>query len=880
MRSAHWYTSSLSYDSVIELSRTLGISEVTAEILARRGYTEPSEAEDFLAATGELHDPYLLDGMKAACERIEQAIRSGEKICVHGDYDVDGITATALLVNILKELGADVISHLPNRFHEGYGINSGTLSRLAGDGVSLMVTVDCGISAAGELELAAGLGLETIVTDHHQPVDGELPRGIVVSPLLSDYPFQDLSGAGIAFKLAQGLLDRVNMRGDGKELHPLLKQQLPLVALGTIADVVPLLGENRSLVKMGLVQLARSRNPGLRALMREGQIESSRLNAGLVAFRMAPRINAAGRLDDPAPALELLLTDNEMEAQKLAEQLGALNRERQKIENRILAEAQEIINRWPDERKSQRAYVLSSPGWHEGVIGIVASRLVDLYYRPVLMISEGDGQGKGSGRSIPPFDLHRSLVDHSDYLIAFGGHRAACGLTINVDDIESFRASFADYADDVLSEEDLQRSRYVDALISGRDLTLKLAEELSQLEPFGLGNPSVDLVATGARVSGGRATRDGQHLQCRVETGGVSSSAIGFGQAYLLDKLKNSDKWDVIFSLERNEFNGSVSPQLNLRELIPRPDSSSIGELPCKIRCGIECANRISGDELWSLLSSDVSLPQGWQGGEEAATMAAAGDLRQSGRLVDRRNHGAIPQQIAKLISGGENVLLLVADVPRRRRLFAGDLPAGRLIVERLAVSGGRCSQSFRDRQLQGLSSEQTTLALADFTTAAEYPQILEHFKHLVFVDPPYCQSVLTSMAAAAPEAYIHLIYCGDEVQFTEKVLRHEYDLRESLTNTYRHLGTGNNYPLDEATERLLLAGGKYLRQPLMVARCLRILTELELVSIEESREGPILKVPKADRTDLQKSPTFAETQVFFKTCQKYLNRLKSTKTI
>jgi single-stranded-DNA-specific exonuclease len=625
VRSTGWYTSPLPYDIVRRLSQALEVSEVTASVLARRGYSDPGEAAKFLDSAGELHDPFLFPQMQAVCDRLRRAISQDEKICIHGDYDVDGITSTALLVDILRGLGANVVYHLPNRFTEGYGIATTAVEKIASDGAQLLVAVDCGIGAREQLSRAAELGLEAIVIDHHRPVEENLPPALIISPLLCDYPFKELAGVGLAFKVAQALLGEASSGNGSADLHPDLKRHLDLVALGTIADVVPLVDENRALVKRGLIQLSRTDKPGLTALMSAGQVEPGKINAGLVAFRMAPRINAAGRLEDPRPALELLLAEDEKNAAELAGRLDGYNRERQRIENQMLAEARQMIGEWSEERQGQRGYVLSSPGWHEGVIGIVASRLTEIYCRPVIMIAENEeqGRGKGSGRSVRDFDLHESLLKLSGMLMSFGGHRAACGLTLDTASIEEFQRQFAEYADARLADEELKPRRYVDALACGRELTLDLAQELARLEPFGLGNPSVELLVTDARIQGVRVTRDGQHLQCLVEAGGVRSKAIGFGQAYLQESLKAAPDWDVACHLERNEFNGSVSPQLQLRQIFSRNDKSQAEAGLCHARCDHDCPDRVTGAKFWDLLDNNLDVPAAWSTGGTLVASAA-----------------------------------------------------------------------------------------------------------------------------------------------------------------------------------------------------------------------------------------------------------------
>src|SRR5437899_2099440 len=396
MHEGTWTISPCPHRVQAELAASLGISELTASVLVRRGYTEPAAARAFLEGEMPPHDPFLLGDMRVACERIRAAVAEGRRICVHGDYDVDGIAATTLAVLLLRELGADVVWHLPSRFDEGYGVRGGTLARLADEGCGLVLTVDCGITAVAEVAEAQARGLGVIVTDHHRP--GEtLPDCPIVATRPSKYPFPELCGTGVVFKLGQALF------GVESEVP---RRHLDLVALATIADVVPLVDENRSLAIAGLRALARTAKPGLRALMQSAGVDPATVDAGAVGFRLAPRLNAAGRLGHPREALELLLTEDEAEARRLADSLEELNRERQAVEGRILREAVAQVEAWTPEQRARRAYAVAGADWHEGVIGIVASRLVERYNRPVVLIAGTDGDWKGSGRSIPAFDLH------------------------------------------------------------------------------------------------------------------------------------------------------------------------------------------------------------------------------------------------------------------------------------------------------------------------------------------------------------------------------------------------------------------------------------------------------------------------------------------
>jgi single-stranded-DNA-specific exonuclease len=502
------------------LADELGVSRTTASVLVRRGYADPADARAFLEGAWPGHDPFRLGDMDAAVAAIRAAVDRGARICVHGDYDADGICATALAVFLLRELGLDPRWHLPSRFEEGYGLNGETLTRLARE-VDVVLTVDCGITAVDEVAAGRALGLEVVVTDHHRP--GEVfPDCPVVAPLKGDYPFTGLCGTGVVWKLAEALLGRDD---------PFLERHLDVVALATVADVVPLVDENRALARAGLRRLAQTQKPGLRALMAVAGVDPAACDEGAIGFRLAPRINASGRLCRPEAALELLLTGDAADARRLAQQLEDLNRERQAVEERILRAAVDEIESWPEARRRRRGYVVAGADWHEGVIGIVASRLVERYGRPVVLIAGA----KGSGRAPGNFDLHGALAACGGELERFGGHRAAAGLTIDPGRIDSFAAEFAAHADSVLSEDDLRPCVVVDAIVTGNELGLPLCEELARLAPFGLGNPGVMLLVDACELS---------------ELGTVGEGS-----------------YDVAFRLQENRWNGTVAPQLVVRRI-------------------------------------------------------------------------------------------------------------------------------------------------------------------------------------------------------------------------------------------------------------------------------------------------------------------------
>ena len=559
MHDGRWTIAPCPPEEAAALAGALAISETLAAVLIRRGLDDVDEARAFLAGEREPHDPLLLGDTAVAVERIRAAIAAGTRICVHGDYDVDGICATALAVLTLRSLGADVIWHLPSRFEEGYGVSRDTLARLAEDGVGLVLTVDCGITAVDEVAEARALGLEVIVTDHHRPGE-RLPDCPIVATRPSDYPFPELCGTGVVWKLAEAL-------GAADPKH------LDLVALATIADVVPLADENRSLAIAGLRALARTAKPGLRALMRTAHVDPAAVDALAVGFRLAPRINAAGRLCRPDVALELVLTEDKETAGRLAAELESLNRDRQAVEDRILRDAIRTVEEWPEPKRRRRGYVLWSEDWHEGVNGIVASRLVERFGRPVVLIAKSQDGWKGSGRSVSVFDLHGALGACAQHLDRFGGHRAAAGLSLGEERLDAFADAFAAHADSVLSEDDLRPVLRVDAIVPASSLTLGLATELDRLAPFGLGNPDVTLLVPSCEAYDAGAVGEGKHLRFRVrQHGRDAGSAIAFGMGAQLDRLRREARYDVVCRLKENRWNGTVAPQLVVRRLLDAPE--------------------------------------------------------------------------------------------------------------------------------------------------------------------------------------------------------------------------------------------------------------------------------------------------------------------
>jgi single-stranded-DNA-specific exonuclease len=569
------------------LRRQLGMSDALAQVLVRRGLGDPEHARAFLAADEE-HSPSAFAGIDAAIATILRHVRAGTRITVHGDYDVDGICSTAVLVRVLRALGADVDWYLPDRATDGYGLNHATVQRLAERGTRLLVSADCAITAVDEVRAALALGLEVVVSDHHAPrADGELPPVPIVHPALCGYPCPDLCATAVAHKLALALWEAAGAEREtgafpgapgGGRYEP--GEDLDLVALATIADVVALTGENRMLVRRGLRALAGTAKPGLRALLAVAHIsDPARVNERAVAFALAPRLNAAGRLYRADAGLELILSDDPVRAQAIASELDRANYERRHTETRILFEAERQVT----ELGELPAYVLAGEEWHPGVIGIVASRLAERHHRPFVLIALDGDAGRGSGRSIERFDLLGALQACAGSLRRYGGHRAAAGLELERTRVPELRAAFAAHAGRVLGEEAFMPSERVDAVVGCRELDMALAEELQALAPFGRANPAVSLLVRDASFHDRRPMGEGRHVRFTVRSGGARARAVAFGSGTRLP-VEDGAPAEATFTLEVNEWNGVSEPRLVLRHAQPcatavQPETSADEEL-------------------------------------------------------------------------------------------------------------------------------------------------------------------------------------------------------------------------------------------------------------------------------------------------------------
>lgn len=551
----------ISQEKVLELAKTLQILPVTAQILISRGITKPYEAKKFISPEiNDFHDPFLMKDLDKAVERIKLALNKKEKILVYGDYDVDGITSVVLLMHALNPYTSNLIYYLPHRLEEGYGVSKKGIEFAHSEGVQLIITGDCGISAITEIEYANSLSIDVIVTDHHE-MKAKLPSAFaIINPKQSDcfYPDKNLAGVGVVMKLVQGLMKEGYSDID-------LNTLLEFACLGTVADIVPMIGENRVIVKYGLKQLERTQNVGLKALIKVCGLEGKEISTGDIGFKLAPRINAMGRLENGGLVIKLLLTQSPQEARKIAKILNEHNIKRQNIQEIILQEVVESIKIEHDKK----IIVVANDNWHAGVIGIVASRIVNKCYRPTIIISCQDGLGKGSGRSISNFHLLNALNHCHDLLETYGGHEQAAGLTILPDKIDEFRQKINDYAQEVLQDTDLRPSLNV-MQVPIKDINFQLINEIEDLlSPFGIGNPKPVFSTNNLEVLDKPMIVGNNHLKMKVKdiSTVVTTEAIGFNMGDKISSLRNSNLIDLAYIPQINTWQDRQSVQLNIKDI-------------------------------------------------------------------------------------------------------------------------------------------------------------------------------------------------------------------------------------------------------------------------------------------------------------------------
>jgi single-stranded-DNA-specific exonuclease len=786
--SAKWVAMPYEVAAAERLCAGLGVSRPVGAILARRGFADVDEARRFLAAD-ERHDPLSLPGIPQARELILDHLRRGSRIAVFGDYDVDGVCSTAMLVRTLRALGGAPIWELPSRFDDGYGLSAATVERLAARGAGLLVTVDCGVTSVAEVAAARAAGMDVVVTDHHRP--GEvLPDCVVVHPALGGYGCPELCASGVVLKLAEAL----------HEDPRAAEEDLDLAALATVCDLVPLRDENRRIVRDGLIALGRTRRPGLRALMAVAALEPADVSEHALGFRLGPRLNAAGRMGHADAALELLMTEDGARAEEVARELDLLNRDRREAETRILFAAEAACA----SQASRAAMVVAGEGWHPGVVGIIASRLVERWHRPCVVIALEDGVGRGSGRSIPAYDLHAGLTASAEHLQRYGGHRMAAGVELDGAAVEPFRRTLAAHAGGTLTPDDLIPVERVDAVVPGGVLGLGLADELECLRPFGIGNPQPTLLVPAARfehVTGMGA--DGEHARFTLVTaGGVRSRGVAFGSPPKALAAASSENHDIALRLDRNRWNGMVEPRVLLRTLSP----TRRGELG------------VLGEEgtFWARLRRAFER----DGAPAETTQIGDGVAPEP---IDRRREG-FAGVAGDLFTSGEAVLVAVADVSRRREGLE-------------AIVAGLARES---------------MPVASWGAVAADPAIAAGFDHLLALDPPP-GGRSDPLLLAGPCS--HLAWGPGEAEFALLVWRSELDLRPALVDAFRALRALTPGAPPDQLERALRGNGRYPRTAELCARLLRVLSELRLVEVV--LEEPACRVLPGERAELELSPAY-----------------------
>jgi single-stranded-DNA-specific exonuclease len=835
------------YGEVRRLAAGLGLAEPVAITLVRRGYRTVEAAREFLAA-GEAHDPSEFDGMEAACELILSRGRES-RITVHGDYDVDGVCATAILVSTLRELGASCDWLIPDRMSDGYGLSMETVEQLRRRGTELVITVDCGIGSAEEVAAARAAGMDVLVTDHHEP-PADLPDCAVLHPVVSGYPFKALCATGVAHKLASALSDGAD-------------RDLDLVALATVADMVPLIGENRRLVREGLLMLRRGARPGLRALISTARLDPTTLDEGGLGFGLAPRINAAGRLYRADAGVELMLTDDPERADQIAAELDRANSERRAAEREVVDAAERARAALADEQGEAPALVLAGEGWHPGVVGIAASRLADRHWRPTVLLSLDGGHGRGSARSIPGFDLIAALEQCSSHLTRFGGHRAAAGLELDAGRLDEFRDAFLEHAARAIAPADLVRTESLDALVGvGREgIGMELAEQLEALGPFGMGNPGPRLLVPSGRLRGVRPLGDGKrHSRFELESGAGRAAGVAFGMNGEVTR-REDEAVDASIKLEVDRWNGAVQPRVVLRELYPL---AAAGDAEEGTSCGA-AGCPAPGPEWWVRVSEELERAES----DAPGVPIAAED---HGREVVDRRGGAAVAALAELISSGESVLALCADASRRRALAESAANPMRFGAGDPVVVCARCGSDAADTALGTAGDERPALgglALADWGALARRLAAPGRFDHVVLIDPPPSAS-LESLAGTGT-GYLHLAWGRSELELAERLHGFEWQLRGAIGQIWRGLERAGGAASGDRLRELLTGPGRHPRTAEVAGRCIAVLHELELCEWTPDAAAPHLRVLSSERTELERSRIFATCETRHQEAIRYL---------
>ncbi|MCY4404055.1 MAG: single-stranded-DNA-specific exonuclease RecJ [Candidatus Poribacteria bacterium] len=812
----------LSLNFAIELN----IPPLVARLLVNRGIKSIDEAKTYLYPTyTDLHSPFKMADMEKAVERIRQAIKKGEKICIYGDYDADGTTATALLVNAFRHIDYPVDYYIPHRYDEGYGLNKEAVKEIATNGCSLMITVDCGITSINEVKLANELSMDIVLTDHHQPPESDPPPAYaIISPKVSgnEYPYLELAGVGLAFKLAQGLIDD----------ETYLTSLLDLVVLGTVVDLAPLTGENRTLSRLGLAEINRNQRIGIKKLCEVAGYNGKPLFGQTLSYVLGPRLNAAGRMDTAKTVVELLTTDSPDSAVKLAQELDKCNQDRKDIEIKIQEKAVELLHQ-DDNFEQSKGLVVASSSWGEhakGVVGIVASRLKEQFYRPVFVLTIDGQETSGSGRSIDGLNLADSLNSCSELLIKHGGHKAAAGVTLKTENLNKFKNAFNKFACDHLNETDLIPKLDFDFETNLSSLTLETLEQFKLLEPFGLSNPSPCFVSKdlNIEVQPSLMGTDQQHIRMSVSEGNQSLRTIGWRKAQHLTTLNRKNiSLDMAFSPEINDYQGVKSVQLILEEfrvndrapdlqVFPPSDTPSIGKV-------VDYRNQNKKDILFSLLNSNkgcIIYVQNTQKINQLLTSV----------IVDKASYfGRHDETTTEL----EEIALL-------EKVKNGDYIG--------IVSSGKFSE-----------------------TALKSVPVIDHivFCHLT-VQPDMFYSRCKPISYTQNTTFIHLLYNTDsDVKLFHECLDNIYPDRNQLANFYRELNENTNSEYTNL-DRLNESFEDYSVEEIDTR--LTIFEELGFIERKSDNEGLHFRLLHSHRQDLDMSKTYRKCALLKLESQDFMN--------
>ena len=825
------------------ISKKLSISPTVAQVLINRGVDDESKAREFLYGGVErLHDPLLMKDMNRAMQRVLQAIEKRERITVYGDYDVDGITACSLMVRVLRELNADIEYYVPERQSEGYGLHGAALESLVAAGTKLLITVDCGISAFKEVSVLHDR-LDIIITDHHQPPDVIPPAYAVINPRQTDcpYPNKQLAGVGVAYKLCQAIWKHYDRQDT--DLH----RYLDIVALGTIADMVSLLGENRVLVKLGLQQLQESGNPGLKALKDVCGIAAQRINTGKVGFVLAPRLNAAGRVSHAAAAVELLITNDNHRAFELSSLLNQENIVRQEVERQITAAAEARLA--SVDVGKEKVLVVDGKEWHPGVIGIVASRLVEKYYRPVVMITVRDGIGKGSCRSIPGFNMYEALKSASDLLLQFGGHHQAAGLSLDAANIGALHARMTQFASDHLTPEDYQPTIVIDSLVGLEEITAALLEEMACLEPHGIGNPSPVFASRRVRPIDVRTMgHEGKHIRMKVAAQGTVNNVVGWDMGVLSDKIRCSDAVDVAFIPEFNEWQGTTTIQLKAHDIKKSArDSDDVRDiLPVSRRCFHKTENSYNEE------TSANSTPAG----KRTAALVLPR------KIIDARHTADKVEYLCTVLADSDPTCIYVHTAQHADALAASLRRCG---WERTGVLHANLSAVQLKREMEQFQSGY----LSNLVIANDCEHTLDgcHIRHvLLFHLPLSLDSLMKQRQSAAPGGSLTLLFGEEDVVFNTQMIHAACPDRDTIGCLYLAIKTAVGVRSEASVTHAELAALAQSRFVLTISDAaitasIRILEELNLVKCTtrgEERYMSLMPVP-ADKLKLEQSLTYRQ---------------------